>query len=135
MKEVPMTAAEWNIVKEKLQHLADPVRLKCDDFEISLVLMRVTQFRNAIFVYVNGPIKGKWLLEECDESRRFYRKVSRSVLSTKEKQKFKELPKRLQKQLKIDEKYSFYREYWTSFNSLKRQFIKQNKSIELLTEG
>ena len=131
-----MTKEDWKVVEENLKHLLDIVELQCDGYKVSLVLKRETQFKNSIMVYVNGSFKGEWMDKECEESRRFLRKVSRSLYNQKQKQAFGKLSKRLQKEMKIDisKTYSYYMPTWTSFNSLKRHLIKENSSIELITK-
>lgn len=129
-----LTKEEWKIVEEKLKRLLDIVDLICDGYKVSLVLNRETQFKNAIMVYVNGTCKGEWCMTECEESRRFLRKISRSAYSQKQNNAYNKLSKRLQKEMKIDIKktYSYYLPTWTSFNALKRHLIKENSSIELV---
>lgn len=130
-----VTPEEWKGIEEKLKSFYYTVKLKCDGYEVALMLKRIGQFKNAILVYVNGKVEGKWLMEECEESRRFYRKVTRSAMSQKQKKALAKLPKRLQKELALQNvKFSYYCEYWTSFNSLKRQLVRENKSIELLSD-
>lgn len=128
-----MTKEEWKEVEERLKRLMDIVELQCDGYKVSLVLKRESQFKNSIMVYVNGVFKGEWMEKDCEESRRFLRKVTKSLMSQKQRKEYKKFPKRLQKQLKWDErKYSYYVPTWTSFNSLKRHLIKENSSIELI---
>jgi hypothetical protein len=128
-----MTKDEWKKVEEKMKRLHDIVELQCDPYKVKLVLSRISQFKNGILVFVNEQIKGEWLLNECEERRRFYRKITKSLgMKKSQKELFKKMSKRLQKEIMADRKYSYYSEYWTSFNSLKRHFIKENGSIELI---
>lgn len=130
-----LTPDEWQEIEKKLQSFFSMVKLNCDGYKISLFLVRVSQFKNVIEVYINGQIKGEWCTKECEESRRFLRKVTKSLMSQKQKMDYKKFPKRLQKQLKWeDRKYSYYVPYWTSFKSLKKQLNAQNSSIELIHE-
>lgn len=129
-----MTKEEWKEVEEKLKRLWDIVKLKCDEYEVGLVLERHGQFKNEIMVYVNGEFKHEWINKECEESRRFLRKVTRALYSQKKKQAYNKLSKRVRKQLNIDidKTFRYYLPTWTSFNSLKRHLIKENSSIELI---
>jgi len=127
-----MTIEEWNLVEQKLESLYNTVRLKCDEYEISIMLIRRNQFKNVLVVYVNGVIKGEWLMKECEEAKRFFKKVTKSVLSSKEKKAFLKLPKKLQKELGMDKTYSYFLADWTSFKALKKQLIERNKSVELI---
>lgn len=132
-----MTKEEWKEVEGKLKSFYCIVKLRCDEYEISLVIVRISQFKNEIQIYVNGVVKGEWLNKECEESKRFLRKVSKSLYSQKHKLSYKKLSKRMQKEigLDIDKTYSYYLPSWTSFNSLKRQLIRENNSIELIQEA
>lgn len=122
--------------RKKLQSLYNIAKLNCDGYIIDILLARVGQFKNEIRIYINGVMKGEWCTKECEESRRFLRKISRSVYSQKQKQRYKKMPKKMQKQIgvDIDKKVSCYVPTWTSFTSLKKQLIKENKSIELVKE-
>lgn len=130
-----MNKEEWKEIEEKLKSFFEVVKLNCDGYEVSLSLQRVSQYKNAIVVYVNGKFKHEWINKDCEESRRFLKKVSKSFYSQKQKNKYKKLSKKLQKELgvDVDKKYSYYLPYWTSFNSLKRQLAKENNSIKLIT--
>lgn len=127
-----LTAEEWKEIEEELKLIYSMVKLRCDGYEVSITLARVTQFKNAIVVYVNGVVKGEWLLKECEESRRFFRKVTKSVLTPKQKKSLQKLPKKLQKELGIDKTVSYYLADWTSFRALKKHLIEHNQSIELI---
>lgn len=127
-----MDLQDWNEVEEKLKILFNPVKLAIDGFEVTLVLVRTSQFENSILPYINGILKGEWLVNDCEERRRFYRPVSRSIYSKKEKAAMKKLSKRAQKEMNInpDKKYTYYSPYWSSFRSLKSHLIKNNNVIE-----
>jgi hypothetical protein len=132
-----VTNEEWKEIEKRLQSFYDIVKLKIDGYEISILLKRTNQFKNELAVYVNGLIKGEWLIKECEESRRFYKKVTKSLMTQKQKKALQKLPKKEQKRLtsmlKLDRTYSYYLAGWTSFNSLKKHLIKENKSIELIS--
>ncbi|MTI82719.1 MAG: hypothetical protein FH756_02230 [Firmicutes bacterium] len=130
-----MSVEDWDKVKERLHHLYDPVKLNCDGYEVTLMLERQGQFKNGIMVYVNGMFKGKWIVDDCEERRRFYRQIVRSFHSAKGKAELKKISKRLRQKCKAldpDAKYTTYSCYWKSFNALKKHFIKHNDTIELV---
>jgi hypothetical protein len=126
---------EWKEIDEKLKSIFRVVELMCDGYKLSIKLERCGQFKNAIAVYINGQIKREWY-KECEESRRFFRKVSKSLYSQKEKDTFKKMSKKTRSYLEIDidKQYSYYTPLWTSFNSLKRHLIKENKEISLVVK-
>jgi hypothetical protein len=129
-----MTNEDWDKVKASLEVLSSIVKLKIDGYDVSFTLVRESTYKNVILVFIGGELCGKWLLEECEERRRFFQKCERSVLSTREKAKFKKMSKREQKQFSdyINRTYAFYSPHWTSFTSLKRHLIANNESIELV---
>lgn len=130
-----MSKDEWSRVQEALKSLFSIVKLKIDNYEVALSLVRVDTYKNAIAVYVNGVFKGEWLVKDCEERRRFLQRKERSLLSPKEKSSWKKLSKKMQKELseKYDKKYEFYSSHWTSFNALKKHLISNNASIELVS--
>jgi hypothetical protein len=75
-------------------------------------------------------------MNESEEARKFFRKVSKSAYSKKRKEAYMKLSKKMRKEIgiDIDKKYSYYLADWTSFRSLKQHLIKQNTSIELMSE-
>ena len=54
-----MTNTEWKEVEERLKSPFNVVRLKCDEYELSLVLSRISTYKMAICFYVNGVLKGE----------------------------------------------------------------------------
>lgn len=113
------------------------VELRCDGYEVALVLVRISQFKNVIKVYVNGVIKGEWLVNDCEERRRFFRPVKRSVFTQKQKAAMKKVSKRLRQKAGLpdpDASFTYCVPYWTSFRALKRHLIKHNSNIELIRE-
>lgn len=132
-----LSTQDWKDIEEKLKSFYSPVTLMCDNFEITLVLERISIYRNAIAVYVNGEIRGKWFLEDCEERRRFYRASERSLLSKKERDNFKKLLRTKKEKKEYEERMKFttYSSHWTSFRSLKKHLIDNNEVIELVGEA
>lgn len=130
-----MTPQDWKEIEKRLQYLYSLVKLKCDGYEVTLTLARISQMKNAIVVYINGEIRGKWLAEDCEERRRFFRPVTKSIVSPKQKAGWKKLSKKTRQELEARTRYTCYYSYWTSFSALKRHLIKNNNTIELLKES
>ena len=80
-----MTKEDWDKVKIAVESLFNLVKLKIDEYEVSIGLRRCGTYKNVIVICVNGVFQGKWLMEDCEERRRFCRKRERSILSSKEK--------------------------------------------------
>jgi len=133
-----MTSQEWKEVEKALQSLYSLVKLNCDGYEITLCLNRITQFKNAIVIYVNGVIKGKWFFDDCEERRRFLRPIKKYLYSQKERNELKKMLKSYRKGSKsLDPNVMFtsYDYEWRSFKALKSHLIKNNHNIELIKEG
>lgn len=130
-----MTKEEWEKVKEALQSQYRMVTLKADGYEVALTLSRFGTYKLAIAIYINGVFEGKWLMDDCEERRRFLQKKERSMLTRKDKAGWKKFSKKTQREFveKYDLKYEFYSNVWTSFGSLKKHLITNNKSIELIS--
>ncbi len=129
-----MTKEDWDKVKETLERLYCSVELKIDGYKITLRLERVSPYKNVIAIYIDGKMNGKWLMEDCEERRRFLWKREKSVISNKVKNDIKKLPKKQQKYLlsEYDKKYAYYYPYFISFSTLKKQLISNNQNIELI---
>ncbi len=130
-----MTKEEWDEVERKLVFPGSYVCLKIDGYDVSLNVQHLTanKLTHVIMVYVNGLFKGKWLIEECEERKRFFRKSSHDSMSRKLKESLKKEPKSVQKLVnKHNHKHDVYFPYWNSFRSMKSHFIKNNSSIELV---
>lgn len=134
-----MTDEQWGIVDERLQAQFCTVTLKCDDYKVELRLVQISQFKLAITVYVNGWLKGEWFKTDnlSDEARRFFPTRYINYYSGEQKKIWKKMGKRLRKEhnININERYEYKGFHWTSFTALKRHFIANNKSIELIDEA
>lgn len=130
-----ITAAEWKNVEESLKSFYHVVKLKCDEYVLTLKLEHISQFENGIGFYVNGEFKGKWLMEDCEERRRFFQPVTRSFMTAKQKAMVKKMSKKRRDQVDEEHKITFYRVYWKSFKALKSHLIRNNQNIELISDG
>lgn len=133
-----MTKDDWKQVEEALKSFFSPAHLKADDYEITLVLVRVGPYKNKIMVYIGGQFQGKWLETDCEERRRFMQRKVRSLLSSKQKADFKKLTKRQQKEL--NERYhnlnfETYSPQWSSFGALKKHLMANNQNLALIKIG
>lgn len=128
-----MILEDWKVVEERLKSLHWSVELMCDGYNITIRLERLNQFKNVILVYVNDEIKMKWLGEDCEERRRFFRPVKKSIFSQKQKASLKKMSKR-SGLIDPDASYTYYAAYWTSFRALKSHLTKNNSTIELVRE-
>lgn len=135
-----MTNEEWKQVEEKLSSLLGVVKMKIDGYEITITYAKETPTKYVLAVYVYGYIKGEWAVTDCEIRRKFYCCSERQILTAKQKKEiFKGFSKRERERFEReyrDKLYcKYYYPYFNSFRTLKAHFIKNNKSIELITEG
>lgn len=84
-----MTEAEWKQVDKALKSVfSRGAKLRIDGYEVSLCLRQISQFSNAIAVYINGEFRGKWLAEDCEERRRFFCCKKKSAFKDKDAKNF-----------------------------------------------
>lgn len=127
-----MTAEEWKKVDKSLKFvMSRGTTLKIDGYKVHLFLTQKSQFQNAIVFYVNDEFRSKWLTEDCEERRRFCCCKKRSAVTEKDFKEYKVRSKKAKQELKDKFSYDVYTPYWTNFESMKKHFIANNKSIEL----
>lgn len=129
-----MSPEEWVEVEENLKNFYSIVELDCDGYKVSLLLERITQFKNGIVVYIDGKMKYDYLANDCEERRRFFRPKHSMLLPKKQQEKMRKIyrTKKEREEFENSMKYTSYSPYWTSFRSLKNHFVKGNKMIKLL---
>ena len=128
-----MTEDEWKIVEKDLKIIGNPVKLRIDNYDIALRLGQISTYKNAIFIYINGYIKGIWLARECEERKRFLQKHEHNLYDNKTNKQISKMSKKRRAELGLDDKlkYVTYTSYWTSFNQLKKHLIANNENISL----
>lgn len=127
-----MTEDEWKIVEEDLKIIGNPVKLRIDNYDIALRLGQISTYKNGIFIYINGYMKGIWLARECEERKRFLQKHEHNLYDNKTNKQILKLGKKRRTELGLDGelKYVSYTSYWTSFKQLKK-LIANNENILL----
>lgn len=128
-----MTQEQWNIVESRLQFYGGHVRLKIDDYHVALYVAQY-KMKLVIAIYVDGEIRGEWIVNDCEIRRKFYQCSNHSLLSRKDKEKLKREKKAVREKAMKMYGYQSFSPYWTSFRSLKRHLIQNNTSIELCEE-
>lgn len=128
-----MTGEEWKIVEEDLKIIGNPVKLTIDNYDITLTLGQISTYKNGIFIYINGYMKGIWLARECEERKRFLQKHEHNLYDNKTNKQILKLGKKRRTELGLDDKlkYVSYTSYWTSFTQLKKHLIANNENISL----
>ncbi|MBQ7232790.1 MAG: hypothetical protein IJX07_06195 [Bacillales bacterium] len=128
-----MTKEEWKQVSEAAESLFRCSVLNVDGYELTICLVRVSAYKNAIAIYVNGVFKDKWLADDCEERKRFVQRRKRRLITGKEYAKMVRGMKKKDKE-DFDKRniYEVYQTHWSSFGALKKHLIANNESIELI---
>ena len=137
-----MDKAEWAKVKKQLRRPwpYGRARLLADGYEVTLELqMTQNMFQNAIAVYVNGSFRGKWLMEDCEERRRFLPQREKALMSREVRARWNKLSKQQQKRMleagvDPNRTYTVYGTHWTSWSALVKHFEAHNADIRLLED-
>lgn len=132
-----MTKEEWDQAKTILASAYGVVQLVVDGFNLTLQVVRVAEMRYEIMPYVNGKFEGRWITQKTDESVRFLRPKTVSLYTPKEKARAKKLRKEIRDAVYpgLEKQTTYYIWGWSSFASLKRHLLANNKSIELKKEA
>lgn len=129
-----MTKDDWKHVEEQLHNFYSTVELDCDGYRVSLRLVRVDTYKNAIAVYVGGLFKGEWMLSDSEEGRRFLPERTHYLYTPTQRKSLKKIGKAMLKKINMDpdKKYTTRGQRWTSIAALRRHFEKHNQRIELV---
>lgn len=96
-----MDKKDWEKAKERLMLPFGSVKLIADGYAVTLQKVPVKDmFHNAIAVFINGEFKGKWLLEDCEERRRFIAQKAVPVMSRKAIAEYNKAPKAVRRKFK-----------------------------------
>lgn len=129
-----MTKEDWDQVRVVLQLPYGCAKLICDGYELTLEVQQVKPLKFEIGFYVNGFFKGAFIVEDCEERRRFCCPKQAFVFTPALRTKLlKEMGTRRAHRLfpDIDKKFTWYSSHWASFAPLKRHLVTNNKVIEL----
>lgn len=136
-----ITKEQWEEIEKSLSRPYGGVKLRCDGHDVSAIVM-TDKMKLVIEVYVDGFIKGEWLLNEHEIGVKFYEKKTKYTLRQKEREEArknmnnKRLGKDLREMFKrhYEDKFSYYLPSWTNAKSFCRHIRKTCKSIELIEE-
>lgn len=82
-----MTKEEWKQAEEKLNSAFSRVDLLVDGYVVTIRKEPCDKMRLGLTVYVDGTIKGEWVVQDCEIRRKFYYCSERSLLTAKERKK------------------------------------------------
>ena len=132
-----MDRSEWDRAKEQLQQgwPCGLITLVADGYEVTLRLQPVDMFKNGIVIFVNGQFKGRWLVEDCEERRRFLPQREKAVMDKKARAIWNRLPQREKERLvplvNPERTYTEYATHWTSWGALVKHFEAHNTDIRI----
>lgn len=129
------TKAQWEFARASLSHSFGSVALCVDGYDLRLEVKLVGHLQYEIMPFVNGWSRGAWLLEDCEERRRFMRPVKRPMYPPTERARIeKAFGKRRAKEYfpKIGDSKTYYQLSWPSFEPLRRHLVANNRDIEIL---
>ena len=75
-----MTKDEWQEAERRALWKYGGLTLLVDGYKISVQRQYATPYKSKLAVYVNGTFRGKWLVEDCEERRRFCYCVKHSLI-------------------------------------------------------
>lgn len=138
LRRVLPTDEQWQKAEINLLSPFGFVNMTCDQYTISVLVNQVEKLRMGLFVYVDGFIRGRWLIEDCEERRRFMRPSVSRLYSRAEAARFKALERSLNR-LKggppfttdYDKTLTLYYCHWNSFATLKRHLLAHNHNITI----
>jgi hypothetical protein len=134
-----ITKEQWQQVEKYLTGPYGRVVLQCDEYLLTLTVALVAPLRSGIAFYVDGNFKGKWIIEDCEERRRFCRPITRHLWDANFRSEMtkvyggKRAPKKDVE--RINQKLTTFSSYWTNFTALRRHLQKGNVNIELVSVG
>lgn len=126
-----LSKSEWDAVERSIMHSGE-VDLKVNDMAVKYRMVRMkNSLRVVITFFVNGELKPEWITTDCSE-RLFFRPVTSSVWTAKQKAAIAKMSRRTLKKLKVDPqlKTTNYYPWWTQFKDLKNHLIRHATSIE-----
>lgn len=125
-----MTRDECMAVERRLVYPGARVELRCDAYSVLLEVQR-ERMRMFVVVYVDGFLKGEWLLKDCEERRRFMRPVTIRPKPYTPRQ-VRLLGKKWCDESRAKYTGTYYAWDWKSVRSLLRHLHKHNSSVELV---
>jgi hypothetical protein len=128
-----MTKEDWKQI-EQIVNKGGSVDIRIGDDVITIKLGRM-KLKLVYTIFVNGEIKGEWFTKDgdCGIAERYYCKKQMNMYNNY-KDIIKVLGKRRAKKEGFLDKFEFYVPSFSSFRTLKSQYISRHKNIELVEE-
>lgn len=130
------TREQWRTVESALSRPYGNAVLLIDGYTVTFQVVPLKPLHYTICTYVQGKFLGKWLMEDCEERRRFFRVRERKMLSSKVRAEFvKEYGKRALKNSTLNQTFKSHAVDWPAFRPLKRHLLANNQDIEVISHG
>ncbi len=132
---MPLTKEQKASIVKELSHIFGRVRLLIDGYEF---VAETAMYKRSLVIqwFVNGQCKGAWLINDCEERRRFCPiKILRLYPKSKAALLKRKLGKKSALSIGVDETITAYGFCWRSPNTMLRHLIANNESIELAVIG
>lgn len=126
-----LTKDQWAELEKKLSHPYGSANLLIDGYEVLLAVHMTKPLRMEIYCYINGHLKGEYIVNDCEERWRFMRPSVHNLYPRNRRKKMDRLSK---KYALGPISYITYSWSWTSFTALRRHLVKNNQSIAIIEE-
>lgn len=130
-----MNQEKWAEIAKELENPFGKVRLKIDEYDVTIIVAQEKTLKYCLAVYINDKIKVKDIIEDCDIRRKFYQEHKTSLLKRKDLERLKREKKSVREEVKKKYTSYYYDPCWRSFRSLKAHLIKNNEDIEVIKIG
>ena len=131
------SAEDWARIEAELSHPFGRVDLRVDerwDCGLRVEPWKALQYR--ICVYIDGWFRGEWIVNDCAERRRFYRRIESPLWPrAKVADVVKRFGKKEAERLGMFKKSVHWSFSWPSARGLRRHLVKCGGSIRLLKVG
>lgn len=121
---------EWDDIKKSWYHKY-LYEFQCDGFRLALERTILRGGTLAYVPYVNGVFSGEWLLNDCEERRRFFCRKVEPLHSRKQVETYREIAKLTRKQYNNPD-FITYLPYWRHFEACKTHLIANNADITII---
>lgn len=139
------TKDQWADIERELSSVFGYANLVCDGYQIHLKIERIAKnsIKYGVAIYVDGLIRGDWMLGKKEEALKFYREEKRYVWNAKMRAALLQISKRgvLDKadrdQYARDAKAttSLWSPYWPTAKALCRHLRTTCTAIEVVAIG
>jgi hypothetical protein len=130
------TREQWKRIEQELCSPYGRAELLVDGYRLTLDVQCIKPRRYTIMIYVNDHFKGSWVIDDCEERRRFFRRGEHSLYGHAKRERYvREFGKRRAEKLGLLKTFTSYSPHWPTFGPLRRHLVANNKSIAIVKIG